>query len=386
MLPDQQTNEPFGIYIHWPFCESLCPYCDFNTYCSASIDQDQWCRAYLKQLEHAAGELEDNVCSSIYFGGGTPSLIDPGTVGRIIEKIATSFGLSPEPEITLEANPTTVEQDRFRQFRENGINRLSLGIQALNDQDLKALGRRHSVAEAIRAFKTADLVFSNVSLDFMFGRQYQTTRDWTCELHDILSLNPQHLSIYQLTIEPGTPFGQRHAAKRLPGLPDEDTLAEMYLATMDICAGNGYGQYEISNYAKPGFQGRHNLIYWEYHNFLGIGPGAHGRIKVKNQYYKTNTNRSPDHWLKNVFARGTGENLREAVDMSERGSEYLLTALRLNEGLNIARFEEISKTKLNLEAVRELDQGGWVKLVDGQLIVTKQGRLVLNQVITQLIP
>ncbi len=340
----------------------------------------------MKQLDHAADELEDRPCTSVYFGGGTPSLMDPGTVGRILKKISSNFGLSPDPEITLEANPTTVEQASFMQFRDNGINRLSLGIQALNNKDLKALGRRHSVKEAIKAYETADQVFNNVSLDFMFGRQFQTAEDWTSELYDIMELNPQHLSIYQLTIEPNTPFGKRYAANRLQGLPDEDTLAEMYLATMDICENNRYRQYEISNYSKPGFQGRHNLVYWGYFNFLGIGPGAHGRIKVKNQYYRTNTILSPDSWLGEVFASGTGENLREIIGAKERASEYLLTALRLTDGMNIVRFEKMSEKRLDQERVRELVKDGWVEISDGQLTVTKKGRLVLNQIITQLLP
>lgn len=385
-MPDPRTKVPFGIYIHWPFCESLCPYCDFNTYCSKRIDQKQWCEAYLKQLDHATNELENRSCTSVYFGGGTPSLMCPGTIGRILEKISATFGLSNDSEITLEANPTTVEQASFRQFRDNGINRFSLGIQALNNRDLKALGRRHSVEEAIRALETADRVSNNVSLDFMFGRQFQTPDDWIHELHEIMELNPNHLSIYQLTIEPNTPFGKRHATNRLQGLPDEDTLAEMYLATMDICENHGYRQYEISNFSKPGFQGKHNLVYWRYFNFLGIGPGAHGRIKVKDHYYRTNTILHPNRWLEKVFECGTGEKQRDIIDKKERASEYLLTALRLTNGMNIVRYEKMSERQLDQESLRKLVQDRWVEKLDGQLIVTKKGRLVLNQIISQLLP
>ncbi len=382
---EQQANEPFGIYIHWPFCESLCPYCDFNTYCSDRIDQKIWREAYLKQLDHASFELEDRPCTSVYFGGGTPSLMEPGSVGTILDKISSIWNLSSNPEITLEANPTTVEQVRFQEFKNIGINRLSLGMQALNNRDLKSLGRRHSVEEAIRAYETADRVFNNVSLDFMFGRQFQAVENWTRELHEIMALDPNHLSIYQLTIEPNTPFGKRQDANRLHGLPDEDTLAEMYLATMDICESYGFQQYEISNYSKPGFQGKHNLIYWRYFNFLGIGPGAHGRIKVNNQYYKTNTIRNPDAWLGKVLEIGSGEDQREIIDTRERGCEYLLTSLRLTEGINLARFEKMSGNKLDQKTVRELIQDCWVEIAAGQLVVTKKGRLVLNQIITQLI-
>ncbi|MDE2675005.1 MAG: radical SAM family heme chaperone HemW [Paracoccaceae bacterium] len=384
-MPDQQTIEPFGIYIHWPFCESLCPYCDFNTYCSNQIDHEQWCEAYLRQLDHSAKELEANPCTSVYFGGGTPSLMESRTVGKILDRISLHWGFSDQLEITLEANPTTVEQDRFLCFRSEGINRLSLGVQALKDSDLKALGRKHGVKEAIKAYETADRVFNNISLDFMFGRQFQSRESWIGELHEIVALNPNHLSIYQLTIEPNTPFGKRYVANRLEGIPDEDILADMYLATMEICERNGFKQYEISNYSKPGYKGRHNLVYWEYHDFLGIGPGAHGRISINNQYFRTNTILSPESWLDGIFKLGTGENQRELIDLKERGSEYLITSLRLNDGMNIDRFERISGSKLDNNTISELVQDNWVEITDGQLKVTTNGRMVLNQIISKLL-
>ncbi len=310
----------------------------------------------------------------------------PLTIEKILVKIDSQWSFASEPEITLEANPTSVEQIKFKQFKDCGVNRLSLGMQALDDKDLNVLGRRHTVNEALRSYETADRVFDNISLDFMFGRQYQTLEEWEDELVQIIALNPNHLSIYQLTIEPETPFGKRLSAGKLPGLPEDDTLADMFQLTMETCASKGFIQYEISNYAKSGFEGRHNMVYWDYFNFLGIGPGAHGRINVKNKLYRTNTIRQPKQWLDNVLDLGTGENLRKCVDQKEQGAEYLLTALRLNRGMNLARFENMSGAKLNKQRVSELVKDGWVEILDGHIVVSNNGRMVLNQIITQLFP
>ena len=306
-------------------------------------------------------------------------------IPQILDGISLHWGFPDQPEITLEANPTTVEQDGFLCFRSEGINRLSLGLQALKDSDLKALGRKHGVKEAIKAYETADRVFNNISLDFMFGRQFQSRESWIGELHEIVALNPNHLSIYQLTIEPNTTFGKRHAVNRLEGIPDEDTLADMYLATMEICEWNGFKQYEISNYSKPGYEGRHNLVYWEYHDFLGLGPGAHGRISIDNQYFRTNTILDPESWLDGIFKSGTGEYQRELINLKERGSEYLLTSLRLNDGMNIDRFKQISGSEPDSNTISELVQDNWIEITDGQLKVTTNGRMVLNRIISRLL-
>ena len=273
----------FGLYLHWPFCQAKCPYCDFNSHVSANIDQARWQAAYLSELDRAAAETENRVLETVFFGGGTPSLMDPSLVYAIIERIRQNWPMVNNPEISLEANPTSVEAGRFAGYRDAGVNRISMGIKALNDDDLRRLGRMHSVKDAKAAFDTARNLFDRVSFDLIYARQNQTLQDWKAELTEALSIAVDHLSLYQLTIEDGTAFGARHAAGGLKGLPDDDTSADMYLLTQEITASAGLGSYEVSNHAREDAQSRHNLIYWRGVDYIGICPGAHGRFTLAGQ-------------------------------------------------------------------------------------------------------
>ena len=267
----------FGLYIHWPFCEAKCPYCDFNSHVSRRIDQSQWCKAYLRELDRVGALTQGRVLDSVYFGGGTPSLMAPETVRAILDHVQRTWPMRNDPEITLEANPSSVEVGRFRAFSEAGVNRVSLGVQALNDTDLNRLGRLHTVQEARQAFDIARNQFDRVSFDLIYARQDQSLTAWSQELTEALSMAVDHLSMYQLTIEQGTAFGDRYSRGRLTGLPDDDVSADMYEVTQEVCEKAGLPAYEVSNHARPGSASRHNMIYWQYGDYIGIGPGAHGR-------------------------------------------------------------------------------------------------------------
>ena len=296
----------FGVYIHWPFCQSKCPYCDFNSHVSAQIDQRQWARAFVLELERYHLETAGRIVTSVFFGGGTPSLMQPELVETIISCIAENWGLSPDCEITLEANPSSVEAGRFQGYRTAGINRVSLGIQSLDDSDLKKLGRLHTADEALAAIATAQQTFARVSIDLIYARQDQQLADWRAELTRALDLGTEHLSAYQLTIEQDTAFGKLHALGKLHGLPDDGLSADMYLLTQETCAAFGLDAYEVSNYARPWARSQHNLVYWRASDYLGIGPGAHGRITLDGQRLATDTGLIPEVWLAAALA-GNGE-------------------------------------------------------------------------------
>ena len=276
-MAEDWRNGGFGLYVHWPFCQAKCPYCDFNSHVSTKIDQNAWVRAYLSELRRVAHELPDRVLSTIYFGGGTPSLMHPDTVASIIEAARSHWSFANDIEITLEANPGSVEVARFAGYRDAGVNRISMGIQALNDTDLRRLGRIHKVSEARTAFDIAQSCFDRVSFDLIYARQGQSLNDWKAELIQGLSMASTHVALYQLTIEDGTAFGDRFARGTLRDLPSDDLSADMYLLTQDICAEHSMHSYEVSNYARPGSESKHNLIYWRYGDYAGVGPGAHGR-------------------------------------------------------------------------------------------------------------
>ncbi|MCY4446124.1 MAG: radical SAM family heme chaperone HemW [Rhodobacteraceae bacterium] len=382
----EDPESSFGIYVHWPFCQALCPYCDFNKYLHQNIDHAMWCESYLTALQTYSKNTSLTRCQSVYFGGGTPSLMNPSTCGRILALIDQLWGFNSNPEFTLEANPTSVEANKLAQFKDNGINRISLGIQSLKNTDLQRLGRRHSVAEAIKAYQIARNLFSNVSLDLIFGRQNQTLLAWQRELQEALNLMPEHLSIYQLTIESGTVFGKLKALNKLTGLPCEETLATMYELTMATCQNAGYNHYEVSNFAYPGYEGRHNLMYWQSKPFLGIGPGAHGRIKIDQHYYRTETILAPEAWLTGVKTNGTGESFRHRLEAWEQAEEYLMMGLRLNDGISLARFNTLAPHHLN-KSILEMYVGERLLSIDEQrLKATQKGRLVLNRIIADLLP
>ena len=379
-----QTPGGFGLYLHWPFCQAKCPYCDFNSHVSAHIDQKRWQAAYLNELDRAAAETKNRVLETVFFGGGTPSLMDPSLVNAIIERVRQNWPMVNDPEISLEANPTSVEASRFAGYRDAGVNRISMGIQALNDTDLGRLGRLHSAKDARAAFDTARKLFDRVSFDLIYARQDQTLGDWEAELKEALNMAIDHLSLYQLTIEDGTAFGARHAAGGLKGLPNDDVSADMYLLTQDITADAGLSAYEVSNHAREDAQSRHNLIYWRGGDYIGIGPGAHGRLTLNGQKYATETGLSPLGWLTNVEKKGSGESLRDHIPGSEQALEYLMMSLRLTEGTDLTRYQALGG-QIAEKAAADLVELGLIEIDETRLRATSQGRPVLNGLLRNLI-
>jgi putative oxygen-independent coproporphyrinogen III oxidase len=374
----------FGLYLHWPFCTSKCPYCDFNSHVASAVDQKVWARAYLSEIERLGAETQGRILQTIYFGGGTPSLMEPELVATILEKVQSTWQMVNDPEITLEANPGSVEAGRFRGFREAGVNRISMGMQAMNDTDLRALGRMHSAAEAIRAFDTARSCFDRVSFDLIYARQNQSLEEWRKELSQALALAVDHLSLYQLTIEEGTVFEERRARGMLRGLPEEGLSADMYELTQELCDAAGMSAYEVSNHAKSGSESRHNLIYWRGGDYLGIGPGAHGRVTREGYRYATEAPKSPALWLE-MAEKGYAELPRISLSSEERGIEYVLMSLRLSEGLEIRRLASISGTALDKGAISELESLGLISVGNERLFATQSGRMLLNGVIRKLV-
>lgn len=375
----------FGLYIHWPFCEAKCPYCDFNSHVSRYIDQRAWRDAYLIELKRAAAETQGRVLNAVFFGGGTPSLMDPDVVADIISEIRSLWPAANDLEITLEANPGSVEADRFSAFRQAGVSRVSMGIQALNDADLKRLGRLHSTSEALAAFDVARTHFDRVSFDLLYGRQGQSLTEWRLELKQALNLAIDHISLYQLTIESGTAFGDRYAIGKLRGLPDEDLGADMYIATQEISEGMGFPAYEVSNHAREGAQSRHNLIYWRYGDYIGIGPGAHGRLTLDGQKLATEAYSNPKRWLESMTS-GDPEKPRETLCPEAQGTEFLLMGLRLKEGIDARRYDQITGSPISESAIDHLCEIGMINSLGERITVTNQGFMVLNAVIEALLP
>ena len=377
-------NGGFGLYIHWPFCASKCPYCDFNSHVAAEIDQSRWQRAYVGEIGRVGARTGDRILNTVFFGGGTPSLMAPDLVAAILEKVRATWVLANDVEITLEANPGSVEAGRFRGYAEAGVNRVSMGVQALNDADLRRLGRLHSVAEARTAFDVARGVFDRVSFDLIYARQDQTLADWQAELRQALAMAVDHLSLYQLTIEDGTAFGARHAAGGLKGLPADEAAADMYLATQDICAAAGMPAYEVSNHARPGSESRHNLIYWRYGDYAGIGPGAHGRLTRDGVRHATETPRDPAAWLRMAETRGSGETVAEPLNRADEAAEHLMMGLRLAEGIDPARHATLAGKELDAARLAGLRVLGMIEGREDRIAATKAGRAVLNAVILEL--
>ncbi|WP_134724941.1 radical SAM family heme chaperone HemW [Paracoccus luteus] len=374
----------FGLYVHWPFCASKCPYCDFNSHVSATVDQSRWLNAYRTEIRRLGEQTPGRVLGSIFFGGGTPSLMDPAVVAGIIDAARAAWGFANDIEITLEANPGSVERGRFAGYSDAGVNRLSMGVQALNDADLRRLGRLHSVAEARAAFDVARGVFRRVSFDLIYARQDQSRDAWAAELREALAMAVDHLSLYQLTVEPGTAFGARAAAGGLRGLPDDEVAADMYLETQDICAAAGMPAYEVSNHAAAGAESRHNLVYWRQGDWAAVGPGAHGRLTLQGQRWATEAPRPPGAWLSAVETAGSGEMPRVLLPADEQATEYLLMAMRLAEGADMARFQRLAGRPLSAEAVARMADMGMVEVSDGRLRATAQGRPILNAILREL--
>lgn len=375
----------FGLYLHWPFCQAKCPYCDFNSHVAAQIDESRWNRAFLAEIDRLGTETRGRTLSTVFFGGGTPSLMDPGLVADILTRIRTTWPMANDPEITLEANPTSVEAGRFRAFREAGVSRVSMGIQALNDPDLKRLGRMHSAAEARAAFDIARTTFDRVSFDLIYARQHQTLDAWRAELTEALAMAADHLSLYQLTIEDGTVFGARHAKGKLPGLPDDDLSTDMYALTQYMTGEAGLPAYEVSNHAQNGAESRHNLIYWRAGDWGGIGPGAHGRLTLDGTRWATETHLAPAAWLTAVEQSGSGETVRDAVPCNGQGEELLMMGLRLSEGIDLARYGRLADGPLDQNKINELVELGLIETRPDRLTVTSQGRPVLNAILRELL-
>ena len=374
----------FGLYIHWPFCQSKCPYCDFNSHVAERVDQTRWLKAYLAEIDRVGRETAGRRLQSVFFGGGTPSLMDPDTVFAILDRVRATWSVANDWEVTLEANPGSVETGKLRAFRSAGVNRLSMGVQALNDADLKRLGRLHTAADAIAAFDVARSCYDRVSFDLIYARQDQTPEDWAAELTRALDMAVDHLSLYQLTVEDGTAFGDRHAKGGLKGLPDEDRSVALYEITQDLCGAAGLPAYEVSNHARDGAQSQHNLIYWRGGDYAGVGPGAHGRLTLEGRRWATEALKAPSAWLDAVEKHGAGELPREDIGALARAQEYVLMSLRLSEGLDLARLQAISGHSLPQAAVSDLCALGLIVTDAGRVRATGQGRLVLNAVIRRL--
>lgn len=375
----------FGLYLHWPFCQSKCPYCDFNSHVATSIDQGDWQTAYLREIDRVAAETKGRVLNTVFFGGGTPSLMQPSLVGAILERIGRSWSLANDLEVTLEANPGSVEIGRFEGYAAAGVNRVSLGIQALDDDSLRRLGRLHSSDEARRAIGIAQDVFDRVSIDLIYARQDQSLGDWERELSTALGLGTDHISLYQLTIEDGTVFQRMHAQKLLGGLPDEDLSADMFELTQAMCDAAGLPAYEVSNHAKPGAESRHNLIYWRMGDYAGIGPGAHGRLTLGEARLATEAPRSPAKWLDDVLGGRPGELPRARLSGTEQAVEYLMMAMRLREGASLAWYRSLAGEDLPAAAIAELADLGLIDIADETMRATAQGRMVLNGVLRALL-
>jgi oxygen-independent coproporphyrinogen-3 oxidase len=382
-VPAEATS--FGVYVHWPFCAAKCPYCDFNSHVRHQPpDEPRFAAALKRELEHAASLVAPERVTSVFIGGGTPSLMQPRTVETVLDAIAGIWPVAADAEITLEANPGSAEADRFRGYRAAGVNRLSLGVQALDDASLKALGRIHDVAEARRAVEMARAAFPRLSFDLIYARPQQTLHAWRNELEAAIAMAADHLSLYQLTIEAGTPFQRLHAAGKLI-IPDPERAAAFYTLTQEVTEAHGLPSYEISNHAAPGAESRHNLTYWRYSDYVGVGPGAHGRITRADGKHATATERHPERWLELVEGQGHGIVTDERLSLEEVADEMLLMGLRLREGIDPERYAAISGHSFSETRLSFLREHGFVEPCgDGRLRATRDGWLVLDYVVADL--
>jgi putative oxygen-independent coproporphyrinogen III oxidase len=375
----------FGVYVHWPFCLSKCPYCDFNSHVRhAAIDEDRFARAFAAEIAATAECTPNRTVSTIFLGGGTPSLMQPSTVGAILDAIGRRWTVLPDAEVTLEANPTSVEATRFAGYRAAGVNRVSLGVQALDDDALKALGRTHTAQEALDAVAIARAAFDRYSFDLIYARPRQTPSAWAEELKRAIAEAAEHLSLYQLTIEADTPFATLHKSGKLT-VPDEDAARALYDTTQEICSAAGIPAYEISNHARPGAECRHNLVYWRAHEYAGVGPGAHGRLDIGGERRATATERRPEAWLMRVESLGHGVVTDEELTREQVADELLLMGLRLAEGIDPARYEGLAGRPLNPRRIAILhEEGALETTADGKLRVTQAGFPVLDAVVADL--
>jgi oxygen-independent coproporphyrinogen-3 oxidase len=383
------TADPgFGVYVHWPFCQSKCPYCDFNSHVRERVDHGRWSSALVAELDHMAALAPGREVRSVFFGGGTPSLMAPETVGAVLDRVDGLWPLADDIEITLEANPGSVEADRFAGYRAAGVNRLSLGVQALDDAALKLLGRRHGHAEALRALDIARATFERVSFDLIYARPGQSLEDWRAELATALAFGTEHLSLYQLTLEQGTRFWTLARRGELV-LPDEDLAADLFALTQEMTEGAGLPAYEVSNHARPGAESRHNLIYWKSGEWVGIGPGAHGRLREGGEAVARRQEKAPETWLAKVEAEGHGTAETHTVSARERIEEVLMMGLRLRDGLTPADLRRAAGLGLGEALAREVTEplvaSGHLMTDDDGIRLTPAGRPVLNAVLARLL-
>lgn len=375
----------FGVYVHWPFCASKCPYCDFNSHVRHQrIDEARYAAAFAREIAHQAEMTPGRTVSSIFLGGGTPSLMQPQTVAAILDAIAANWPVASDVEVTLEANPTSVEAGRLRGYRAAGVNRLSLGVQAMNDPDLRALGRLHSSDEAMAAVAMAATIFQRYSFDLIYARPHQTPQAWAAELEEAIDRAAEHLSLYQLTIEPGTVFERLRDAGRLT-VPDAEAARALYDVTREICDKHGLPGYEISNHARPGAECRHNLVYWRYGEYAGVGPGAHARLATGTGRFAMSTELVPEAWLTRVEEQGHGVIEAERLSAEAEGDEFLLMGLRLTEGIDPARYTMLSGRRLDERRIQSLMQDGLVETAgEGRLRVSREGFPVLDAIVADL--
>src|SRR5271166_1977006 len=383
--PGADGDPGFGVYVHWPFCLSKCPYCDFNSHVrGAAIDEKRYLQAFRAEIAHRAALTPGRTVASVFFGGGTPSLMRPQTIQGVIDAIAAKWRLDPAAEITLEANPTSVEAGRFRGYRAAGVNRLSIGVQSLSDAALKTLGRKHTVEEALEAVKLAASLFPRFTFDLIYARPGQTESDWRYELKRALDLVGDHVSLYQLTIEPDTIFERLRDAGKLQ-LPDEDVALALFSATRELTEARGLPAYEVSNHARPGGESRHNLIYWRYGEYAGVGPGAHGRLATAKGRLAQETERHPEMWLTQVETEGHGLVENTPLSREEQGDEFLLMGLRLREGVDLRRFERLSGREIDRDRIKSLVEDGFIELdARGRIRVTPMGAPLLDTVVADV--
>ena len=388
MVDKIETPKTVAIYIHWPFCLSLCPYCDFNSHVRDNINYIQWQTSLVKELRYYARITGKRVVKSIFFGGGTPSLMPPSIVEKIINEIEKLFNINTNTEITLEANPTSAESNRFKEFARAGINRVSLGVQALDDDALNFLGRNHTLLEAEKAIDMTGSTFDRYSFDLIYNRPKQSVEMWVNELQKAIKMARNHISVYQLTIEPGTPFYLLLARGALK-LPNEGTSASLYEITQEVLSNAGMYAYEISNHASPGEACRHNLVYWQYGDYIGIGPGAHGRITINGSIYATRQHRAPEIWLRRVEENGHATQTHQPLDTNSVINEMIIMGLRVSNGIDAQNFLNRTGTKLNniidSDASKRLQEGGFIIHDSSKLLATFSGRQRLDSVISSLL-
>lgn len=384
-MPASSKADPgLAVYVHWPFCQAKCPYCDFNSHVRhGGINEARFRTAYLAELDHMRNLTGPREVSSIFFGGGTPSRMLPETCAAILERIAKNWSVAPDTEITLEANPTSVEAERFAGFRAAGVNRVSVGLQAMNDADLKALGRTHDAKEGLSALLIAKDHFERVSFDLIYARPMQTLEQWEQELEQALKFSIGHMSLYQLTIEEGTPFAALAKAGKLV-VPEEEMARDFFVMTQQMCEAAGLPAYEVSNHAAPGQECRHNLVYWRMGDYAGIGPGAHGRLSYDGARHALFCLSNPEDWADRVLEQGHGIEASEQLLSSDIAEEYLLMGLRLSEGIELLRYAALGG-EMDYLTIATLETDGLVRVDGDWLVATADGRLVLNSVIAALV-